>query len=124
MLCKEIPYVLGAGSHTLGHRRWIGKMDIRHRENDRLAIAVGFAPKVFRGLILGDKPDVQEKPSAEKTLEHPLKTVYVERQISNVSLPHSRPERGAMVLLTLRKTTRGGAGGVWIRFVDFGIGLC
>ena len=61
-------------------------MDICHRENDRLAIAVaGVAPKVFRGLILGDKPDVQEKPSAEKTLEHPLKTVYVERQISNVS---------------------------------------
>ena len=87
-------------------------MDIRHWENDRLAMAVGFAPKVFRGLILGNKPDMQEKPSAEKTLEHSLKTVYVERQILNVSLPHSRPERGEVALLTLRKTTRGGAGGV------------
>ena len=56
-------------------------MDIRHRENDRLAIAVGVPPKVLRGPILGDKPDVQEKPSAEKTLEHSLKAVYVERQI-------------------------------------------
>ena len=44
-------------------------------------MAVGFAPKVLRGLILGDKPDVQEKPSAEEALEHSLKTVYVERQI-------------------------------------------
>ena len=56
-------------------------MDIRHRENDRLAMAVGFAPKVFRGLVLCNKPDMQEKPRAEEALEHSLKTVYVERQI-------------------------------------------